>query len=63
MRKERSIDYKGFVGATFMTPLKNPNARFHEHKEMARASLFDFLIAHFHRHKYPFSQAQLFDTI
>jgi len=45
-----------FVGATFMTPLKNSNARFHEHKEMARAYLFDFFNC-------PFSQAQAFDTI
>jgi len=30
---------------------------------MARAYLFDFLIARFHKHKYPFSRAQAFDTI
>jgi len=61
-----------------MTPLKNPNARFHEHKEMARASLFDFFncpfsqaqvpvftstSTRFHGHKHPFSRAQAFDTI
>ncbi len=39
-----------------MTPLKNSNACFHEHKEMAKASLFDLFNC-------PFSQAQLFDTI